>query len=192
MYKSLTAALALLLAGTSAGTAAELRTGEVYLIERFEGLTLQFEVESWPDDALGVTMSIDPPASVNIKNRDVPNILLEFGNEVPRVSLGKIADDLPDGMYQYEISVGTKTEVKRDEKVDNGRSRDRGYDLLSYTVSGSFVVDGKRIVVFEQDDEKGAEETVPGPKVDDTDSGEGPPPKKAILNGREVNDADKG
>ena len=174
MLRSLTTAASVLMALTGASAAAELRDGEVYLIEQFEGLSLGFQVESWPGDAQGVTLAVSPPAVLTSKTRDgesVNALLVEFGSKVPGVNLGKMFKTVVDGIYGYEISVGTSKQIKKDEKMDNGRDKDRDYDLLSYTVSGHFVIDGGSIVVFKQDPEVGVEPTVPGKPVDDGDTG---------------------
>jgi len=190
MLRTLTTAISVLIAGFGAVSAAELRDGEVNLIERFDGQTLDFEPVSWPKDARGVTLSVSPPEALDREDRKVNILILEFENAVPRVNLTKEVSNLVDGIYGYEISVGTQKQIKKKEIVDNGRGKDSDYDLVSYLVSGSFLIDSGKIVVFAQDEEKGVEDTKPEEPADDRDEGKDTTPEKPEPRGRDQGDED--
>ncbi len=190
MLRTLTTAATILIAGLGASSAAQLRDGEVFLIERFSGQTLDFEAETWPKDAHGVTLTVSPHETLKSETRKINVLTLEFENSVPKVNLARQVEDLVDGTYGYEISVGTQKKINKKEVVDNGRGKDTEYDLVSYTVSGFFLIDKGTIVVFEQPEEKGVEDTKPEEPSDDRDDGKDTTPEKSDPKGRDLSDKD--
>jgi len=182
MLKCLSSAILVLAVGSSTANAVELSDGKIVLNEVVRGTLLAFEPVFWPKDAHGVVLTVEGPGDYAA--------MVETGGKIPAIYLDKFGD-VKDGLYAYEITGGTSEKIKRVEKVDNGRDKDRGYDVGSFALSGILTVDRGKIVDFNQAQEVGSEKPIAGdPKPDDFD--EGPTKPLPVKDGPTVDDSDRG
>lgn len=172
MRKLVIAALSATILGAGAATAVEIRDGDIILFEKFDGSVMQFEPIKWPDDAHGIMLTVETLESKSRGSKIEEDFVakIDFGKEIPALDLAELGK-LVDGTYVYEITGGTSVKIKKDEKVNNGRSDEPDYNIAGFALSGHFVVEGSKIVVFEQGEEKGSEKPIEGEPVADNDEG---------------------
>jgi len=189
--RTLVPALAALCISGSAMAQTIVTDGDVMAIEKFEGTVLAFEFEKLPKEAFGLALGVVGPKGYAAK---VPS-----EGMTPRLDLRKYGE-LADGIYSYELSgsTGEKIALPKEAILNNGR--EQGPSKVSYAVfrlSGQFLVDRGRIVLFDPDQ---IDKTDPGkdgenPPWKDGDDREEFEPSGKVVKGKpgdEPRDGDKG
>lgn len=200
MKRIITLAAALALCATGA-TAATISDGGFVFVERFEGTKMWFSPEKAPESARAFSLTVSGPdgflAEVHTKRR-IPSIdLREFLGYTGEDTGGKRppqgTKELTDGYYSYELRFATDERLPVPEEVNNGREKPTRVSYRSYALGGSFLLDGGRIIRFEQAEEKPNDDPGKGDDEPSKDFDEGYKPG-GVDDGRNetLDDSDRG
>lgn len=175
-------------------SANEISDGDIVILNVSKETVLRFEQVKWPGNVGGITIRIVGP--LNPQKREDPQIdtLLETGDELPAIDLAKLGE-ITDGFYGFEItgSTGEKVEIK--EPLNDGRNRPATAEFVPFRLAGKILIDGRRIIQFEQFEEKETDGGPPGEEIDDSDEGKSKgtnPGSGREVKEERVNDSDKG
>ncbi len=185
MFRTIAVALFGVGVGLGAAQAIEINDGPIIVKQLSAGTRIGFEPIKFPSDARDMSIQVVGPEGYEA--------MVMSGKRLPELDLADFGKVL-DGIYAYQISGAFGERIERKDVLDNGRDKGEAsnFRVNAFALSGELEVRRGKVTEFEQAEEKGSEETIPGKEVEDGDPGGKPAPDEPDTKPKETDDRDKG